>query len=263
MFKIENTNNSCCQVNTIQISELRTKINEILSSNVDKVAAIEIEQPPKKMIEDDVKRLKSDVSKLTNDVDKVTNATNKIDVSKLTNAVDKVTKLESDVLKLNKTVPNIEKIEKIDIFKLKQDIQKLKFDLDQKIKNLETTRVMVSSFDAELKKVRQKFSLNFKGTYDSDLKKTMFFPLQGLILTEKVYMYSIVILTNTKNKKHDCTFILSKENENKIVWTYSRSNFPETYIEEFDTPLEFEAKTPIFFTCDQNIETAVIITLSY
>ena len=111
----------------------------------------------------------------------------------------------------------------------------------------------------------QKFSLNAKGKFYPELKKTLYFD-PGLILPSKVYVYSLYITTNIKAQaKHKRRFeiIIINNGTPEIIHSFERESYDEIIMEDFNPPLEILPKTKILISCDKKIESVALLTLKY
>jgi hypothetical protein len=114
-----------------------------------------------------------------------------------------------------------------------------------------------------------KFSLNSKGNFYHDIKQTLFFPT-GLIFPEKIHIYSLYITINIKGQpKHKRVFEMYTENsgspqrEVRSLKKFEKEPGDEIIMEDFNPPIEIEAKTAIFITCDRKIDGMVILTMGF
>ena len=114
-----------------------------------------------------------------------------------------------------------------------------------------------------------KFSLNSKGNFYHDIKQTLFFPT-GLIFPEKIHIYSLYITINIKGQpKHKRVFEMYTENsgspqrEVRSLKKFEKEPGDEIIMEDFNPPIEIEAKMAIFITCDRKIDGMVILTMGF
>jgi hypothetical protein len=108
------------------------------------------------------------------------------------------------------------------------------------------------------------FSLNSKGHFDREIKKTTFF-FPGLILPQDSYISSLYLVVNKSNATHNRRFellIFEKEGM-KQLYSFDKEASEEIIMEDFNTPLKVDAKTKILLTCDKKIEGMATLTLNY
>jgi hypothetical protein len=108
------------------------------------------------------------------------------------------------------------------------------------------------------------FSLNSKGHFDREIKKTTFF-FPGLILPQDSYISSLYLVVNKSNATMNRRFellIFEKEGM-KQLYSFDKEASEEIIMEDFNTPLKVDAKTKILLTCDKKIEGMATLTLNY
>jgi hypothetical protein len=131
---------------------------------------------------------------------------------------------------------------------------------DNDISQLKTQISMVQD-PLELK--QQYFSLNSKGVFYRDLKKTLFFS-PGLILPNKTYVYSLYITTNIK-AKHDqkFEFVIVKNGVVEPIHSFEKDVSQELIMEDFNPPIEIPSKTKMLISCNKKLDGMVLLTISY
>ncbi|CCV01905.1 hypothetical protein IIV22A_061L [Invertebrate iridescent virus 22] len=110
-----------------------------------------------------------------------------------------------------------------------------------------------------------KFSLNSKGNFHHEIKKTFFFE-PGLFLPDKIFISSLYLTVNIKNQaKHPRKFelIIIPDGTPTPIHQFEKDALEEFIMEEFNPPLEIPAKTKIMLTCDKKVEGMAVFTLKY
>jgi hypothetical protein len=120
--------------------------------------------------------------------------------------------------------------------------------------------------DAETTTPASQFSINCKGVFYGELKKTLFFA-PGLILPHKTYIHSIFITTNVKPQAKNSRkfeFSLIRNDTIETIHSFEKDQSEEVIMEEFDQPIEVPAKTKLMVSCDKKLDLGIaLLTLSY
>jgi chromosome segregation ATPase len=140
----------------------------------------------------------------------------------------------------------------------------------ERLKETKTTTSFLVAHDNDISQLKNKlksqnFSLNSKGMFSHELKKTLFFE-PGLILPHKIYVYSLYITTSIKaqakhNRKFD--FIIIKNGSPESIHSFEKDALQELIMEEFNPPIEIPSKTKMLVACNKRLDGMALLTISY
>jgi chromosome segregation ATPase len=169
--------------------------------------------------------------------------------------------LKKEIEQIDYIVKNLAKNDK-DRLNETKDLVKMLMSHNEDISKLKINATSPQDI-LDLKKIQEfKFSLNSKGVFHNEIKKTIFFS-PGLILPSTVYVYSLYITTiKNKSSKRVFDFMIIKDDIFETLRTFD--NIVEgTLMENFDPPIEIPLKTKIIISCDKKIDAMAILTLRY
>jgi hypothetical protein len=145
-----------------------------------------------------------------------------------------------------------------DISELKTKVSQI-FELDKDISDLKLKIQNVAPSPI------QKFSLNSKGIFYHELKQTLFFS-PGLILPDKIFVYSLYITASIKSQsKHNrkFEFMAVKNGSPESLYSFEREVSDEIIMEDFDPPIEIPSKTKVLLSCDRKLDGMAVLTVKY
>ena len=270
-------------INRKKISKFETDIAALIQQTLDNKMDIStilesLEQTSKRIPNNFDFRKISEIDQCKSDIASIYEAL-KQTMANTPTEVKKIIEIETDIASLMQSIERISEIDqcKSDIASISESIR-LNFshdvkaplnrqDLTQDISDLKTRIRFLEKHSAPNGSQQSlKFSLNSNGVFVHDLKKTLFFS-PGLILPQKIFVYSLYITTIIKEQaKHNYKFELIAI-KNGIPPTplheFEKEAFNEFVMEEFDPPIEIGATTKILVSCNKKIEGMAVLTITY
>jgi hypothetical protein len=139
----------------------------------------------------------------------------------------------------------------------------------KRLEETETTTGLLVAHDKDISDLKSKiesttFSFNSRGIFYSELKQTLFFS-PGLILPDKIFVYSLYITANIKNSKHNRKFEFKavKNGSSETLYSFEREVSDEIIMVDFDPLIEIPSKTKFILSCDRRIDAMAVLTVKY
>jgi hypothetical protein len=140
----------------------------------------------------------------------------------------------------------------------------------KRLEETETTTGLLVAHDKDISDLKSKienttFSFNSRGIFYGELKQTLFFS-PGLILPDKIFVYSLYITASIKSQsKHNrkFEFMAVKNGSPESLYSFEREVSDEIIMEDFDPPIEIPSKTKVLLSCDRKLDGMAVLTVKY